>query len=685
LPLACAWLTLNLLGLTLKSIFHYPKYPIISRFAQVLLGPIQHSSPAASTYIMGTDVVGGLAAPGAGPLETVLLAAAKIDRKIYGEVPPPSPHWFWHVGLLIPATILAMALIRSRDLRQRCLRALVATGHGLHFAFWEIPRRYLPVDAIRRLVSTWVFQLFYLYVLKPGLVTAVLVLIFPQLRTLWYAGLVFVLAWVLLTSRIGRAVTEAFQDVLVNLGTMVRVGLIPGLIRFFIRLFKQVVESIEYVLFVVDEWLRFRSGAGRTSLVVRTILGVVWYPIAFLARFYMVVLVEPCVNPIKLPLSILAAKFVYPLLYILGWFDIQSLDSPVTDYLAPYLSRPLARLAVVSTFYLLPDAVAFLVWEMKENWNLYRANRGKALRPVVVGARGETVRGLLQPGFHSGTIPRLYARLRHAEHIATKTRNWHNARAYRHEVEAMNETLNNFISREMVALLNQSRAWHEHRAATGSIHVATNRIRFELIHPAFPVEPVEIEIEHSNGWLVACVRATGWLEKISDEQRRAFCLCLAGLYKGADVDLVREQLQAELPVPAVSLQLDPEGLRVWTDSHGEPRYFVLREDPDNAGAAADLDRLVFARTPILWEQWVQCWEKDQAGGGQAELPIRGDWLVRLPGPIPDGKPVAREETPHVEETSQPRPEAQGQAGPASEEAPRPPAFPGLPGEQVQDT
>ncbi len=487
----------------------------------------------------------------------------------------------------------------------------------------------------------------------------------------------------MLTSRVGRAVSEAVQDALVKLGTMVRVGLIPGLIRFFLRLFKQVVESIEYVLFVVDEWLRFRSGAGRTSLVVRTILGVIWYPISFLARFYMVVLVEPCVNPIKLPLSILAAKFVYPMLYILGWFDIQSGNAPLTAYLAPYLSKPVAWVAVVATFWLLPDAVAFLVWEMKENWSLYRANRGKTLRPVVVGAQGETMRGLLQPGFHSGTIPRLYARLRHAERVATKTRNWHTARACRHEVEAMKETMKHFIARDMVGLLNRSWAWQGDRVETGSIYLATNRVRFELIHTAHPVQPVEIEIEHSNGWMVARLRATGWLENVGDPQRRAFCLCLAGLYKGADVDLVREQLEAVLPGPVASIQVQPDGLRVWTDAHREPRHYRLHEDPDNSATVVEVERLVFARTPIRWEQWLQCWEKDQSGEGQPDLPISGDWLVRLHGPAPEGKLATREETGHVEETSQPRPEAQGQAGAAREEAPSP--FTGLPGQQVQDT
>src|SRR5262249_40882932 len=127
-----------------------------------------------------------------------------------------------------------------------------------------------------------------------------------------------------------------------------------------------------------------------------------------------------------------------------------------------------------------------------------------------------------------------------------------------------------------------------------------------------------------------------------------------------------------------------ESLQVWTDLHGEPRSYPLREDPENPAVAADLDRLLFSRTPILWEQWIQCWEKDQAGEGQPELPIRGELLVRLHSPACDAPAPAREEASHVEETSQPRPEAQGQAGPASEEAPRAEPLPGVHGKQVQD-
>ena len=61
---------------------------------------------------------------------------------------------------------------------------------------------------------------------------------------------------------------------------------------------------------------------------------------------------------------------------------------------------------------LLPGVFGFLVWELKSNWRLYEANRPEALGPLVVGGHGETVVGLLRPGFHSGTLPKLFGRLR---------------------------------------------------------------------------------------------------------------------------------------------------------------------------------------------------------------------------------------------------------------------------------
>src|SRR5262249_7308224 len=156
-------------------------------------------------------------------------------------------------------------------------------------------------------------------------------------------------------------------------------------------------------------------------------------------RFYLVVLVEPMVNPLKLPLSILFAKFVYPVLALLGLFKLQPLGSPLVDELSPLLTWPVAWALVIGTFYLLPDAVTFLFWEMRENWRLYRANRPVTLKRAAVGPQGETIGGLLHLGFHSGTVPRLYARLRTAERLAVRTDEWRMARTQRQALQGVEE------------------------------------------------------------------------------------------------------------------------------------------------------------------------------------------------------------------------------------------------------
>ena len=63
----------------------------------------------------------------------------------------------------------------------------------------------------------------------------------------------------------------------------IRAGLLPGLYRLIVRAFKQVIDTVELMLFTVDDWLRFRSGDTRLSLVVRTVLGLLWFPVSYLS------------------------------------------------------------------------------------------------------------------------------------------------------------------------------------------------------------------------------------------------------------------------------------------------------------------------------------------------------------------------------------------------------------------
>ena len=440
-------------------------------------------------------------------------------------------------------------------------------------ALWRL----VPVDGLRRAFRSWFVQLYYWYVVKPALFTTLIYLLWPGEPMHWYGlGLTYLALAFALNSRLGRAASERVEDSFVHFGQLVRSGLLPGLIRLVVQAFAQVVDSIEYVLFVVDEWLRFRGGDSKMSLVVRTIAGLLWAPVAFLTRFYMVVLIEPGYNPLKAPASYLAAKVLAPMTI---W--LMSVWTPAVVANWPLPLRLIGYAFFYVTFFHLCDVFGFLFWEMGENWALYRSNRGQLIRPAGIGAHNETMRGLLAPGFHSGTVPRLYGKLRAAEQAATKTLNWNPARTHRQALEEVDEAVERFVAREMVALLVEHPAWGDRPVEVGPAHLSTNRVAIELINQNHPAEPVAIEVAYQAGWVVGSLRSAGWLDTLPPRQRRIFAVCLAYLYRRLDVDLVHEQLLATLRLPESSIELTDEGAVVWTSDGRRVALRLSGEEADD--------------------------------------------------------------------------------------------------------
>src|SRR5437660_11513746 len=93
-----------------------------------------------------------------------------------------------------------------------------------------------------------------------------------------------------------------------------------------------------------------------------------WFFVTYLVRIYVNLFIEPTVNPIKhFPVVTVAAKLIFPIIPELGGF--------VSRQLQPLLGRAAAGLIAALVIFFLPGLAGFLVWEFKENWKLYRANR----------------------------------------------------------------------------------------------------------------------------------------------------------------------------------------------------------------------------------------------------------------------------------------------------------------------
>ncbi len=471
---------------------------------------------------------------------------------------------------------------------------------------------------MRRILQSEWYLFLYQFVFKPLFwsVLCTLGLLYGglNLSIALTAGLgVFAAASVLLNSRFGLYIEEVGTDSLVRTWQLLRFDIVPGLIRWMIYLFRRLQEEIERVIYTVDEWLRFRPGDNRMSLYVKPVLGLIWFCFTYVFRVIFNLFVEPTFNPIKhFPTVTVTAKLlvpVYPALFEL-------FAAPIEPVVGKALGRTIAGGAIA----LLPGLAGFLVWEFKENWRLYRANQSPTLRPEIVGHHGETVLRLMRPGLHSGTVPKLYARLRHGR-----------GRSPRKQYEALHhlrDRLRQFVERNLFAVLAGSKSWaDEIKIAVGETKIGINRIRLELCGPG---SSVFVDFEEHAGWLVAGLSFPGaesatWLARLSPEQTTAFRDALAGFYKLAGVELVREQIETLLP-PDVAYDVSAEGLVVWPASGGESVY-DLRKDPEllpRSHGASPLpplttEALLYSATPIYWTDWVQTWQLDHDGKGHAPL------------------------------------------------------------------
>ncbi|HEY3788732.1 MAG TPA: hypothetical protein VGL71_07750, partial [Urbifossiella sp.] len=507
------------------------------------------------------------------------------------DEPPPNffggwnAHWMFHAAW-VAGGVFFLLVIQSARLRS----VLHSAGRGIYrssrFLFWEIPRRVWANPLLRQMVSSVPVQFLLNFLVKP----LVLTLLVSRILSIWwetgwfiriliYVASVFV---VKLFGRIGEAILLHLARGLIEL-----VRSTPTLLSWINDIFRDLIYVLEWVLARTEDWLRLRGSAGRLAVAVRAIAGLLWMPFAFFIRFYSIVLIEPMLNPLKLPLSILFAKFIYPLLLMLPEIlksdrsSVLGYSSPLVNQLADYLSEPGAWLLVMGTLWLLPDACTFLFWEMRENWRLYRANRPSVIKPVPVGEHGESIEALLHWGIHSGTVPKLFARLRAAEREAAQTDNWRDARTYRAALRGVEEAVQRFVTRDFTEVLNSPEStWGGPTLRVGEVVLGTNRIRLEII-PGNGTPAAWLEWEDRSSWLVAGWASPGFLAHLPPEQARIFRNALAYLYKRAGVEVVREQMRAELPEAALEFEIVSEGLLVWYGSReSDPLVYDLG-DPVN--------------------------------------------------------------------------------------------------------
>jgi hypothetical protein len=564
-------------------------------------------------------------------------------------------HLLDRISLPIVSVVL-FSLLHSAGIRAFARRTLAGIAWVLKSVFVRFPRFVANLPAVKSALASRGARAVIRYLLKPGLVTASLCLIaywsIPGYRTLPRASLAGIAAGIFLVldlgliSPIGLLVEEAIDDWIAQRFRVISREVLPGLFRLIVSMFRYLTDMVERIVYTVDEWLRFREGQSVISLAAKAVLGLAWFFVAYALRIYVNLLIEPQINPIKhFPVVTVSHKIVLPMAPTI----FQGLES----VLAPVLGETVARAIAGPTVLLIPGVFGFLVWEFKENWKLYAENRAKSLAPAVIGHHGETMGALMKPGFHSGTLPKLYQKLRRASRRSDGSIEQH--REALHEVE---EAVRHFGAREFAAIINGSSRFHAGHVRVDAVELGSNRITLvvscgarEEAHapesyraPAKDAKtPCRVAFEEQSGLLLASVAEAGWLDGLDDEDRVIAENALAGLYHFAGVDVAREQLEAALRGGAESAppyDIGSGGLVVWPAAEGpkpgdgarEDREYeaeifydfrggaelhpVTRGEPPATPAPTLVSSEIFyAKQPIAWSAWVAAWNAASSADG----------------------------------------------------------------------
>jgi hypothetical protein len=530
-----------------------------------------------------------------------------------GEVASTMAQTFFdeiNVALWICFSVAIFALIHSKKLRREIVRACKKSLRALQMTFIDFPIWIARHETLNRVLSSTAFRLFYWYVIKPSVVTALFVAFIPRFRDEPIEIVVcFLAANFVINSRPGEIIGQSLVSVFQSLISLLRAGLIPGLIRFIELIFKKFMRSIEGAMFTVDEWLRFRGGESNSHVFVRSVATLIWMPISYLARFNLVVLIEPCFHPLKFPVVTVATKFYIPFIPVI--------KPALASVFSAFLPNVLTEVIVWWLIFWLPDVFGFIFWEMKENWSLFRANRRETIEPAAIGVHGETIRAFFQPGFHSGTLPKLFAKIRHAESQALRTGNFSTARHDRAHLTELETLLLKFVGREFCALLQQSPAWRTTPVEASRVELASNRIRFMLSHPVHADQPLILTFENREGWIVASLADAPWLGELGDDAKTQLHNTIVVLYKIAGVDLIAEQIRHMLPTAGDHFTFSPRGLVIWpTERQGKellvdlvPETDVSKPPPDPAISVLtwDLSRVLLSRRPLTRHECIDAW------------------------------------------------------------------------------
>jgi hypothetical protein len=225
----------------------------------------------------------------------------------------------------------------------------------------------------------------------------------------------------------------------------------------------------------------------------------------------------------------------------------------------------------------------------------------------------------LRLGFHSGTLPKLFGKLRYSSRKALRTGKWGTVHRHRDALHHVQESIQHFVERELIALLDLARDWCGAPLQIGEIQLASNRISLELVRTDEGDAPLRLEFQERAGWIIVSMVHEGWLTGLTPADRETFWRALVGLFKSAGVDILWQDLIRYAGFDSTWYDVSPDGVLFWPQPHQHAAvlYRLRNTGVDNPWpvpvravvepSLLERPQLLFRESPLTWTDWVAMW------------------------------------------------------------------------------
>ena len=194
---------------------------------------------------------------------------------------------------------------------------------------------------------------------------------------------------------------------------------------------------------------------------------------------------------------------------------------------------------------LTPGIFGYLIWELKENWRLFVANRSKTLDPVLVGygtasrCRACSGRGSTPERFPSA-LPSSVARSGRRWPPATISGRARKHLEVLHHVEI---ALRRYIQREFVAWFRECRGWQLPPPDVEEIDLATNEILVEVALPGAVEGPLVMAFELIDGRTHLCLSAKVCVQSLSDPAHKVLRTAIINVLKTGGIEVLDRECE----------------------------------------------------------------------------------------------------------------------------------------------